>query len=68
LKIFFKESPDSWILASHKKPLINKFFNYLKTGACLSIEVVYPCLITLLANFPSEVKKKKKIIIMIKYI
>jgi len=49
------ESPDSWIMASQKKPLINKFFNYLKTGACLSIEVVYPCLITLLDNLPSVV-------------
>jgi len=42
-------------MASQKKPLINKFFNFLKTGSCLSIEVVYPCLITLLDNLPPQV-------------
>ncbi|OUM67456.1 hypothetical protein PIROE2DRAFT_5091 [Piromyces sp. E2] len=59
LVLITKESPESWIMASQKKPLINKFFNYLKTGACLSIEVVYPCLIALLDNFPPEITEKE---------
>ncbi|ORX49998.1 hypothetical protein BCR36DRAFT_583608 [Piromyces finnis] len=59
LVLITKESPDSWIMASHKKPLINKFFNYLKTGSCLSIEIVYPCLITLLDNLPSLITEKE---------
>ncbi|ORX79499.1 hypothetical protein BCR32DRAFT_269438 [Anaeromyces robustus] len=59
LVLITKESPESWIMASHKKPLINKLFNYLKTGSPLSIEIVYPCLITLLDNLPPEIKEKE---------
>ncbi|KAJ3220570.1 listerin E3 ubiquitin protein ligase 1 [Clydaea vesicula] len=54
LLLFTKLFPNSWNIIT-EKPLIEKFFNFVKNGADNSIFLSFPCILPLVSNFPSEI-------------
>lgn len=47
--------PESWILAGTKKPILPKFYNFLRNGLNGAVHIGYPSILILIANFPDEV-------------
>ncbi|KAI9205309.1 uncharacterized protein BJ171DRAFT_501745 [Polychytrium aggregatum] len=54
LIVFTKAFPDSWILASKKKPAVSKLYSFLKHNAHGYVAASYPSLLALLASLPAE--------------
>ncbi|KAJ3299483.1 hypothetical protein HK104_008755 [Borealophlyctis nickersoniae] len=53
--LFTKTFPQSWMLASAKKPIVPKLCAFLKSGAYGGVSLSYPSLLALLANLPKEI-------------
>ncbi|KAI7886425.1 hypothetical protein K492DRAFT_140487 [Lichtheimia hyalospora FSU 10163] len=54
-----KDYPESWNLAGTKKPILPKFYNFLRNGLNGSVHIGYPSILVLIANFPDEIKNTK---------
>ncbi|KAL1917410.1 uncharacterized protein VTP21DRAFT_3803 [Calcarisporiella thermophila] len=50
-----KKYPQSWLLASQKKPLVGKLWHFLGEGAYGSASITYPSLVVLMGCLPAEV-------------
>lgn len=55
INVFETDYPESWILAGTKKPILPKFYNFLRNGLNGAVHIGYPSILILIANFPSEV-------------
>lgn len=55
LTLFTKARPQSWMIASAKKPLTKKYLAFLKSGAHGFGSVSYPCQLALIAFIPHEI-------------
>lgn len=49
------EFPECWFKASPKKPILPKFYHFLRNGLNGAVSVGYPSMIVLIANMPKEV-------------
>ncbi|CAI2178767.1 13194_t:CDS:10 [Funneliformis geosporum] len=54
LLIFTRRFPQSWLIASKKKPMLPKLYNFLRSGAFGSINVSYPSILPLIVHLPQE--------------
>ncbi|CAJ0834646.1 6412_t:CDS:10, partial [Entrophospora sp. SA101] len=54
LLVFTKKFPQSWIIASQKKPILPKFYNFLRSATYGSINISYPSILALIGNLPHE--------------
>ncbi|GBB95243.1 hypothetical protein RclHR1_00250041 [Rhizophagus clarus] len=54
LLIFTRQFPESWLIASKKKPMLPKLYNFLRSGAYGSVNVSYPSILALIGHLPQE--------------
>ncbi|RGB43798.1 hypothetical protein C1646_749399 [Rhizophagus diaphanus] len=54
LLVFTKQFPESWLIASKKKPMLPKLYNFLRSGAYGSVNISYPSILALISHFPKE--------------
>ncbi|KAJ2997545.1 hypothetical protein HDV02_005434 [Globomyces sp. JEL0801] len=50
-----KHEPKLWTIASTKKPVVAKLFNFLTHGAYGSVKTSYPCFLPLIGHLPIEI-------------
>ncbi|KAI8365943.1 uncharacterized protein BYT42DRAFT_600693 [Radiomyces spectabilis] len=51
-----KTFPESWLVASKKKPILPKLYAFLRMALNGSVNISYPSLLALCANLPNELK------------
>ncbi|CAG8495620.1 1804_t:CDS:10, partial [Dentiscutata heterogama] len=54
LLVFTKNFPNSWLLASKKKPMLNKLYNFLRSACYGSTLVSYTSILALISLLPQE--------------
>ncbi|RIA93731.1 hypothetical protein C1645_803902 [Glomus cerebriforme] len=54
LLVFSRQFPKSWLIASKKKPMLPKLYNFLRSGAYGSVNISYPSILALIGHFPQE--------------
>ncbi|KAJ3014496.1 listerin E3 ubiquitin protein ligase 1, partial [Thoreauomyces humboldtii] len=54
LLLFTRAFPESWVIASRKKPLLAKLYTFLQNAAYGSASVTYPSLLPLIAHLSPE--------------
>ncbi|CAG8678765.1 13067_t:CDS:10, partial [Cetraspora pellucida] len=60
LLVFTNSFPESWLLASKTKPMLNKFYNFLRSACYGSVSVSYPNILVLVSHFPHESENEKQ--------
>ncbi|KAI9310568.1 hypothetical protein BX666DRAFT_2004897 [Dichotomocladium elegans] len=60
LLLLTKEYPEAWLVAGKKKPVMPKFYNFLRGGLNGAASVGYPSILVLLANYPPQVRNAPK--------
>ena len=59
-----KAFPQSWMIASKKKPMLPKLYAFLRAGGYGSVNVTYPSLLVLVDSLPSQVNTNINAIII----
>ncbi|CAG8538344.1 3601_t:CDS:10 [Diversispora eburnea] len=54
LLVFTKYFPKSWLLASKRKAMLPKLFNFLRCACHGTVTISYPCILPLISNLPQE--------------
>ncbi|CAG8539422.1 9319_t:CDS:10 [Acaulospora morrowiae] len=54
LIVFTKTFPQSWLIASRKKPMLPKLYNFLRSACHGTGFISYPCILPLISQLPQE--------------